>query len=143
MIDKNSDNSGPILERYARRNPVSSQVEQLEEDEGEEDFNAFGWLRGIRDRAIMLQLRKRDGNIVAPSYSLLERAEFDPSEGITLHFAGQKVVIRGQNLNQEIRPSIRLFEGIARHRVPWIQESSMAASMTTPQGTTLIESISE
>lgn len=132
-----------ILERYARQNRDTRQIDDsVAEDEGEDDFNAFGWLRGIRDRAIMLQLRKKDGNIDAPSYSLLERAEFDPSEGITLHFAGQKVRIRGQNLNKEIRPSIRLFEGIARHRVPWIQEGDVLSGHGDHMGGTMVESIS-
>jgi hypothetical protein len=47
----------------------------------------FGWLRGIRDTAIMFDIRHRDGHITAFNYNVLDRAEFDPSEGITLKFA--------------------------------------------------------
>jgi len=88
-----------------------------------EDFGAFGWLRGARERAIMLELRKRDGNIVAIGYGWLERAEFDPSVGITLLVPGQRIVIRGRNLNAEVRPNVRLFEGITRQRVSWVREA--------------------
>ena len=37
-----------------------------------EDFGAFGWLRGIRDRAIMLEIRHRDGRVPAFGYAWLD-----------------------------------------------------------------------
>lgn len=73
----------------------------------------------------MLELRKRGGNIIAVGYGWLERVEFDPSVGITLLVPGQKILIRGQNLNAEIRPNVRLFEGITRHRVAWVRENAV------------------
>ncbi|HEX2839356.1 MAG TPA: hypothetical protein VHN77_14660 [Phycisphaerales bacterium] len=88
-----------------------------------DDLGCFGWLRGVRDRALMLELRKNDGSIMAVSYGYLERAEFDPTDGITLHVMGRTVRITGRNLNAEIRPNLRLFHGITRYRVPWIQEA--------------------
>jgi hypothetical protein len=45
------------------------------------DLGAFGFLRGVRDRAVMLELRWKDGSVVAFAYAWLERAGFDPSEG--------------------------------------------------------------
>lgn len=84
-------------------------------------------LRGMRERATMLELRKKDGNITAIGYAWIEKIEFDPSEGITIHALGQQVKIKGRNLNAEVRPGVSLFQGLTRHRVPWIQESlSMA-----------------
>jgi hypothetical protein len=91
--------------------------------DGPEDFGCFGWLRGVRDRAVMLEIRKKTGDIMAISYGWIERAEFNPSEGITLHLAGRSIRISGKNLNAEIRPMIRLFEGICRHRVPWVAQA--------------------
>jgi hypothetical protein len=88
-----------------------------------EDYGVCGWLRGVGDRAIMLEIRHKDGRISAYGYSWLESAEFDPSNGITLNFAGNPVKIVGRNLDGEIRPHIRLFAGILRHRIPWIQEA--------------------
>ncbi|HUY87562.1 MAG TPA: hypothetical protein VMV10_02390 [Pirellulales bacterium] len=72
---------------------------------------------------------------------MLERAEFDPSEGITLRFGPQKVKIAGRNLNGEVRPHVRLFAGIVRHRVPWIQEADQAAAMEAGRGATVVERV--
>ena len=85
-----------------------------------------------------VRLRRR---IVALGYAWLERVEFDPSEGITLSVGGQKVRIKGRNLNAEIRPSVRLFEGIARHRVPWIREADRSAGLQAGDRDTVIDAI--
>lgn len=87
------------------------------------DLGTFGFLRGSRERATMLELRKKDGNILAIAYGYIDKAEFNPSEGITLHLAGHKICIKGRNLNVEAMPKVKLFEAITRHRVPWIQEA--------------------
>ena len=93
-----------------------------------DDLGAFGWLRSERDRAVMLELRHANGGITALSYSWLESAEFNPSEGITLSFSGKTVKLIGRNLNIECRPGVRLFEGLTRHRVLWIREADEDAS---------------
>lgn len=89
-----------------------------------EDHGCFGWLRGVRDRAVMLELRKRTGEIKAFSYSFLESVEFDPSDGMVLLFPGHRVTITGTALNQPATATttLGLFGGVIRHRVPWIQE---------------------
>lgn len=134
--------SDSLLDKYINQKADrAKKVEAEDETETTDDLGSFGWLRGIRDRALMLQLRKKNGNIEAPSYGLLERAEFDPSEGITLHFVGQTIRIRGRNLNKELRPSIRLFEGITRHRVPWIQEADETTVLAASKQQTVVESI--
>lgn len=112
------------------------------DEETPADLGAFGWLRGVRDRALMLELRRKDGSIVAFPYAWLERAEFDPSDGITLRFGPQKVKITGRNLNADARPNVRLFAGIVRHRVPWIQEADEPATMLAGKGAVVIEDIS-
>ena len=111
------------------------------EEELPADLGAFGWLRGIHDRAVMLELRRKDGSVVAFPYAWLERAEFDPSEGITLKFGMEKVKINGRNLNTEARPNVRLFFGIVRHRVPWVQEADRPAAMAAVKNTIVIDSI--
>jgi hypothetical protein len=98
-------------------------------------------VRGIRDTAIMFEIRHRDGHITAFNYNVLDRAEFDPSDGITLKFAGAQVRIIGRNLNIEARPHLRLFEGITRHRVPWIQVADEPTAMEAPKGATVIEDV--
>ena len=127
-----------VLNRYiGSRDPQSPQVEE----DALDDLGVFGWRRGVNARAISLELRKRDGNILALSYAFLERALFDPSSGITLWFAGQKVLIRGRHLNTEVRPTVRLFAGITAHRVPFIQEASRPTAIEAEDGETVIDSI--
>jgi hypothetical protein len=112
------------------------------EEETPDDLGAFGWLRGVRDRAIMLELRRKDGSAVALAYAWLERADFDPSQGITLKFGMEKVKITGRNLNAEARLNVRLFAGIVRHRVPWIQEADRPMTMAAGRDAVVIETIS-
>jgi len=134
--------SGELLEKYSSRlHPERIDRIPPEESEPIDDFTAFGFLRGTRDRSLMLELRKKDGNVIALGYAWLEKAEFDPSVGITLHFGSQKITIRGRNLNAEIRPNVRLFQSLLRHRVPWIQEADEATTMRSGKGETLVERI--
>lgn len=102
-----------------------------EEPETLDDLGAFSILRGVRDRALMLELRLKDGSSTAFSYAYLTQATFDPSEGIVLHFPNSTVRIIGTNLGAEIRPNVRLFQSIIRHRVAWIHEADSAASLGT------------
>lgn len=133
--------SDSLLQKYAPRTIEDSVDNSRTEAEMLDDLGVFGWLRGIRDRAIMLELRKKDGNVMAVGYAWLERAEFDPSVGITLHLVGKTIRIKGRNLNTELRPNVRLFQGIARHRVPWIQEADGPTTMDAQGKGTLIEKI--
>jgi hypothetical protein len=130
--------SDSILER------ITGRVEDFPrrgEDLELEDMDSFGWLRGVRDRALMLEVRHRNGNISCFGYSWLEKAMFDPSEGITLQFGGTFVLITGQNLNRMIRPNISLFQGIVRHKVPWVRESVFGEGANYPSNPTIIDGI--
>ena len=130
-----------ILSRYTNRRPEDI-VESLPLDaEGTDDFGSFGWLRGVRDRAVMLELRLKNGNIIALGYSWLDRAECNPSQGITLHFGNQTITVTGRNLNAETRPNVRLFDGLIRHRVPWIQEAGLATVLHAQAGATIVDAI--
>src|SRR6267154_4781186 len=95
-----------ILDRFLHRVPATGANENHLHEENEiDDLGVFGFLRGSKERAAMLELRKRDGQILAVGYGMFE-VEFNPSEGITLHFADRKVRIHGRNLNAEARPKI-------------------------------------
>lgn len=107
-----------VLSKYTNRPTTEADDPQLES----EDLGSFGWLRGMRERVTMLELRKKEGNITAIGYAWIEKIEFDPSEGITIHALGRAIKIEGQNLNAEIRPGVSLFQGLTRHRVTWIRE---------------------
>jgi hypothetical protein len=129
-----------LLEKYAAKRTNGDASAGVEGD-AMDDLGAFGWLRGVQDRAIMLEIRHKDGQITAKGYSWLQGAEFDPSTGITLNFSGEKVTIAGRNLNAETRPNIRLFSGIVRHRVPWIQEADGAAVIEAAKDAVVIEEV--
>lgn len=130
--------SDRVLAKYASLHSGGA----TEAEEGlVDDLGVFGWLRGVRDRAVMLELRKSPADILAVDYGGLE-IEFDASVGITiLTMTARKIVIKGRNLNAEIRPNVRLFEGITRHRVPWIMISDRAARLQDDRNDIVIESI--
>jgi hypothetical protein len=132
-----------IRKHLSRKNggPPWEPEPESDADATEDIGGVFGWVRGVRDRAISLELRKKDGRVMAISYGWIERFEFEPSEGITLHFSGRKLTIKGRNLNAETRPLIRLFSGLCRHRVPWIVEADLPAQMKAAPTATVVEQI--
>lgn len=133
-----------LLERFSaarKPEPHLASVIAPEDESDTLDAGYFGVLRGTSERAVMIELRQRDGNIKAIGYAWLERMEFDPSEGITLFAAGWEITIAGRNLNREIRPNLRLFEALTRHRVPWVREAVEGEVMQTQESAAVIESI--
>jgi hypothetical protein len=130
-----------ILTKFTTRADSRTEPVLPNDVEATDDLGAFGWLRGVRERALMLELRKKNGNILAVGYSWLEKAEFDPSEGITLFISGQKITIKGRNLNAECGPRVRLFQGLTRHRVPWIQEADEPKRLQASKAATVVDGI--
>ncbi len=95
--------------------------------EEEESCLAFGFLRGIRDRALAIQLRFRDGNSDWFEYSHLSSWRHNPSVGLLLRFTGDVVtlvLISGSNLDGLVSPhAINLTDrGLQRHRITWVRE---------------------
>ena len=96
-------------------------------DGGEGACAAFGYLRGLRERADAIEFRFRNGNSVWFPYGWLGMWKFDPSEGLLLKFTGDVVylvLIRGSNLDRPLADStINLTNaGLQRHRVLWVKE---------------------
>lgn len=58
-----------------------------------------------------------------------------------MHAGGQKIRIKGRNLNADARPFVRLFQGICRHRVPWVVEADRPANLKAAQEETVIDQI--
>ncbi|HEY4364930.1 MAG TPA: hypothetical protein VGN17_28455 [Bryobacteraceae bacterium] len=130
------------LDKYLRRSSDPSPDQSPpEEAELTDDLGAFGFVRGTRDRAVCLELRRKTGNILAIGYGWIERFEFDPSEGITIHALGRQVCIRGRNLNAEVRPNIRLFESLTRHKASWVQEADEPTLVSSKSESTIVETI--
>ena len=131
-----SDTSERLLQRYVR----SEAAEPTLPDEID-DLGAFGWLRGQRDRALYLELRKKDGSVRAVGYAWLSEIHFDPSDGITLCFSGQKIRLIGRNLDREIRPNVRLLSGLLRQRVPWVREADEGSLLKSGEAEACVERI--
>lgn len=129
-----------VLKQFSPRSAAAA-VRPDAEPEAVDDFVAFGYLRGVRERALMLELRKKDGGVTALGYGWLEKVTYDPSGIITLQFGKDVVKLVGRNLNAEVRPNVRLLDGLMRHKVPWIQESGGAAAMTAAKDAVVIELI--
>lgn len=130
--------SGSILDKYA---PRVVDAAKKPDEETLDNLGAFGLLRGVKERSLMLECRHANGNSNALNYSSLHYASFDPSVGITLQFGGVKVLISGDHLNTEVRPNARLYESLLRHRVPWIKEANRDELESTPVGSVLIDAI--
>jgi hypothetical protein len=110
--------------------------------ETEEDQGAYGIVRAPRERALMVELRKKDGTIMAVPYAMIEQLRFSPSNGITIHACGRELQIRGRNLNPTTSSRLGLFSGLCRHRVAWILESSRSASQAGGESAAQVEAIS-
>ena len=130
-----------ILSKYCdpRNRKHTSNTDDAEETL--EVSGVFGFLRGTRDRALMLELRKKTCDIRAVPYAYLEYADFNRSEGIILRFGGQQIQIRGRNLNAEMWTNVRLFQSIIRHRISWIQEADQAMILQSVAEAVIVESI--
>jgi hypothetical protein len=82
----------------------------------------------------MLEMWFAIGDIRAFEYTLIDEALFDPSEGVTLRFGRQRVIIKGQRL----RPH---FGGIVRHAVRWICEAERNQAFGIAENDPIAESI--
>jgi len=116
------------LQRLRASRGLPGDVQDSEEDELS---GIFGWLRGAKEKAAMLELRLKSGNSVAFCYGWLDKAQYNPSTGITLQFGTHTVQLHGKKLNAPVRPNVTLFEGLLRHRITWIQESGRAESLSS------------
>lgn len=92
---------------------------------------AFGYLRGLHERASSIEFRLANGNSVWFPYGWLGTVTFNPSEGLLIKFSGDLVylvLIRGSNLDRSVEGSgIDLIRaGLQRHRVLVVREMSKA-----------------
>jgi hypothetical protein len=134
-------NANTSVHKYIDRfgdNPGSTPTLDAEDLE---DRGAYGFLRGVRDKSQMLELRKKSGNIRAIGYGWIEKVDFDPSSGLTLYCGAETIRIKGRNLNGVGGHPISLLGGIIRHRVPWIAESDQSSVLTADKETAVVEKI--
>ena len=111
-----------VQKRTERSNGLTSPQET-----DEESCAAFGYLRGIREKADALEVRFKNGNSTWLPYNWLGSWKFDPSHGLLLKFSGDVVylvLITGSNLNRPLLDSTTNLtnSGLQRRRVVWMRE---------------------
>ena len=113
--------------------------------EEEEECAAFGYLRGVRDRALHVEFRLANGNTEAFPYAWLGPVRYNPSAGVVLDFVGDRtyrVEIHGRNLDTLIGGSINLIDrGLLRHRVLWVREMDRGEVRRLPDAAMVVEAI--
>jgi len=97
----------------------SSFVERLKaqaEQEAEEG-KYFGFDPQANGRALMFELRTRDGKRSALPYSYLTRADFDPEKGIEIYVSNVVVLVKGRDLSD-------LYSYLLQNRLTWMREDA-------------------
>jgi hypothetical protein len=111
----------------------------------EDQCPAFGYLRGIRDRALTLEFRLANGNSISYPYQWLCPVQYDRSAGLLLKFTGDLiylVLIEGSNLNVLVNNSVNLYDrGINRHRISWVREMTRQQVQQAREGEIIIDRI--
>jgi hypothetical protein len=133
-------NANPPLSKYAARFGDSAET-AISSDAEADNLGGFGFLRGTRDRAEMLELRKKTGDIRAIGYAWIQKVDFDPSGMITLFVGDETIRIKGRNLNAVASQQMSLLGGILRHRVPWIGEADQSAALQADNNSVVVETI--
>lgn len=113
---------------------------------GEGACAAFGYLRGLHERASAIEFRQGSGNSIWFPYGWLGTIKFDPSAGLLIKFSGDLVylvLIRGSNLDKRLSEGgIDLIRaGLQRHRVLWVREMSEDDIRETGENGPTVDSI--
>jgi hypothetical protein len=113
-------------------------------DDEESSCSAFGYLRGVRDRALHLELKLEAGDSITLPYAWLGPTRFHPSLGIALLFQGADlflVKLVGRNVNLPRAEGISLYDLLLRHRAVWVRESSAIESAALPERECVLDRI--
>ncbi len=138
-----------VLTISALRNPRGLAALNNQEKSGGdvESCAAFGFMRGLEQRAVSVEFRFRDGNSDGFSYSLLGAWRHNPSVGLLLKFSGGDaltyVLIRGSNLDALLEgKEINLTDrGFQRHRITFVREMDEEELQKAGQGEPTIDRI--
>ncbi len=112
----------------------SSFVDKLraQTEQAEEEGKYFGFDRQENGRALMFELRTRDGRRSALPYSYVTRADFNPDKGIEIFVSNVVVLVKGRGLDV-------VFPYLLQNRLTWMKEDS--SGMDTEEETVFVEEI--
>ncbi len=118
----------------------------IDADDDEACCASFGYLRGVRERALELEFRRNDpGDSFTFPYTWLGPTRHHPSTGIQLLFVGPDlflVTLRGRNLNRTGEGGVSLYErGLLRHRITWVRDVPREESKGLDPAEAVIERI--
>jgi hypothetical protein len=113
--------------RKAQASPAARPGTDAPPQSEEGECPAFGYLRGLDARALMVEFRFLDRNSESYPYSNLASCRHNPSVGLLLKFTSDVttlVLIRGSNLDALVEDkAINLTDrGFQRHRILWVRE---------------------
>jgi hypothetical protein len=119
---------------------------EVRRDDDEESCPAFGFLRGVNERSLAVEMRFRGGDREWFPYSLLASWRYNPSAGLLLKFTGDVVtlvLIRGSNLDAPVNQgAMNLTDrGLQRHRITWVREMDEDELRTVGKGGPTIDCI--
>ncbi len=119
---------------FVKGNPQSESLvnritrhKEVREESEEESCSAYGYLRGLHEKALALEFQFRSGDREVYPYSWLGPWRYNPSAGLLLKYTGDVttlVLITGSNLDAQVNQGgVNLTDrGLQRHRVIWIRE---------------------
>lgn len=96
----------------------NSFVERLKtqtEEQPPQDEKFYSYEPQLNGRALMLELRTRDGKRQALPYSYMTKAGFDPETGIEVHVSDVTIVLKGRGLGE-------VFTYLVQNRLNWVRE---------------------
>ena len=102
----------------------SSFVDRLKsqtEQEPEEN-RYYGFEPQATGRALMFELRTRDGRRSALPYSYLTRADFDPEKGIEIYVSNVVVLVKGRDLEN-------IYHYLLQNRLTWVKEDASGSDI--------------
>lgn len=102
------------------------------------------FIRGVRERALALDLRFADGKSDWLPCICLVSWQFYHSLELLLKFTGDVVMlvlIRGSNLGPLVNRSVNLPHGIQRHRIMWVREMDKAEAKKVGESGPTIDKI--
>lgn len=114
-------------------------------DEEECETPSFGFLRGVRERALNIEFRRTsEADEVSFPYAWLGPTRHCPSVGIQMLFAGSElylVILRGRNLNTVFKGMSLYDRGLLRQRVTWVREATRDESRLLAESTCVVEKV--
>lgn len=92
---------------------MTSFAQRIRDDS--DDIRYYGIEPQITARALMFELRTKDGKRTAYSYSYMTEANYEPEKGITINVSDVVITITGRNLGE-------IFNYLVSNRLTYIQE---------------------